>query len=105
MKLCLIFDLGYRGLLFASTKNLEAGPWFAGICYCPLYQRWVFQLTMLKSRIIIKSPSLFLSLSLKNGGRKIILLPSKEGKIRLAIDKENFLINAHYPILSKTVFD
>ena len=27
----LLFDLGYRGLLFASTTNLKAGPHFAGI--------------------------------------------------------------------------
>ena len=27
----LLFNLGYRGLLFASTTNLEAGPRFAGI--------------------------------------------------------------------------
>ena len=30
--LCLLFDLDYRGLLFASTKNLKTGPRFADIC-------------------------------------------------------------------------
>ena len=28
----LLFKLGYRGLLFASTMNLEGRPRFAGIC-------------------------------------------------------------------------
>ena len=27
----LLFNLGYRGLLFTSTMNLEGGPRFAGI--------------------------------------------------------------------------
>ena len=27
-----LFNLGYRGLLFASTSNLEAGPRFTDIC-------------------------------------------------------------------------
>ena len=29
----LLFDLGHRGFLFASTTYLEAGTRFAGICY------------------------------------------------------------------------
>ena len=29
----LLFDLGYRGLRFASTTNLKAGPRFADIWY------------------------------------------------------------------------
>ena len=30
--LCLLYDLGYRGLLFALTMNLKAGPHCARIC-------------------------------------------------------------------------
>ena len=36
----LLFDLGYRGLLFASTTNLGVRPRFAGICNSALV--WLF---------------------------------------------------------------
>ena len=40
--LCLLFDLGYRGLLFASMTNLEAEPRVTRICcqYILLFQTY-----------------------------------------------------------------
>ena len=34
--LCILFDLGYRGLWFALKMNLESGPRFAGIWLIPV---------------------------------------------------------------------
>ena len=35
--LCLLFNLCYRGLLFALRTNLESGPWFAEVCLQSFY--------------------------------------------------------------------
>ena len=32
-EICLLFDLGYRGLWFASRTNLESWPQFAEVCF------------------------------------------------------------------------
>ena len=40
--ICLLFNLGYRGLLFASTMNLEAGPRLARIWLILFFLLWYF---------------------------------------------------------------
>ena len=50
----LLFDLGYRCLLFASTTNLEAGPRFAGI-WCHHQASWACIYKFKRTLIILNS--------------------------------------------------